>query len=101
MGHIAQLQQEVFDNMTDKGFDTTDPLKKIERVIGELEELKDAIKGGSPAEIDDEMADVFIESLGLAAILGVDAESAIPIKVAINKGRRYEKVDGELRKVEE
>ncbi len=101
MGELADMQRRVWDNMLAKGFDTTDPRKKLVRIRGELQELTEAWEGNEPpANVLEEAADVVIETLGLAAILGGDLEEAIVVKLAKNEGRKYKRVSGELVKEE-
>ena len=94
MGELADMQRRVWDNMLAKGFDTTDPRKKLVRIRGELQELTEAWEGNEPpANVLEEAADVVIETLGLAAILGGDLEKAIMAKLT---SREYKRVGGEL-----
>ena len=94
MGEVADMQRRVWDNMVNQGFDTTDPRKKLGRIRGELNELTEAWEGGKLLpEVLEETADVVIETLGLAAILGGDLEKAIMAKLT---SREYKRVGGEL-----
>ena len=47
------------------------------------------------------LADVAIYLLGLAEILGFDLEDQVLRKMEINRARRYQVVDGVLRRVQE
>ena len=47
----------------------------------------------------EELADIAIYLLGLAEILGIDLGREIEQKIAINHDRKYETVDGVLKRV--
>ena len=101
MGEVADMQRRVWDNMVNQGFDTTDPRKKLGRIRGELQELTESLEGGAPdKETLEEAADVVIETMGLAAMLGGDLEVAVLAKLDKNEARKYIEVTGQLVKEE-
>ncbi|PCI30233.1 hypothetical protein COB55_00430 [Candidatus Wolfebacteria bacterium] len=90
---LRQLQKEVYQNKIDKGFNTTDVAMEFCRAH---EELSEAFKKYNAKEdgVPEEMADVAIFLLGMAEMLNFDLEKEIVRKVAINKKRKYEKING-------
>lgn len=95
MGEVADFQDRVWQNMVTKGFNTTDPLAKIKRIRGELDELEEALKK-NPEHAPEELADVIIECIGLAAIIGAKTDRELDSKMSINEKRKYITVDGQL-----
>lgn len=97
---LKKIQKDVFQNKIEKGFNTTDINKEFCYIYGELGEAYDAYRkkeGG----LGEELADVTIYLLGLAEMLGLNLEEEIEKKVAKNKNRKYENVDGINIRIEE
>ena len=74
---MKEMQKEIFQNKLDKGFNITDVNMDF-------------------CLLYEELADIAIYLMGLSEILGIDLESEIEKKAAINKGRVYTVVEGVL-----
>lgn len=81
------------DNKIAKGFNTTDVNLEFGLTYGELAEAFEAYHKKLP-DLGEELADVAIYLLGLAAILKIDLEEQILKKVEKNKKRKYKKING-------
>lgn len=100
MAGIRELQRDVYQNKLDKGFNVTDVCKEFCYAFGELSEAFDAYNKRK-SDLGEELADVAIYLLGLAEILGVDLEAELLRKIEINRNRRYQTVDGVLKRIED
>ena len=94
---MKQIQKEVYQNKLEKGFNVTDVNKEFCLLYGEVAEAYDAWRK-KQTNVGEELADVAIYLMGISEILGVDLESEIEKKVAINKARVYKRVNGVLTK---
>jgi NTP pyrophosphatase (non-canonical NTP hydrolase) len=90
---LKKLQKEIYNNKVTKGFNITDINFEFGLTYGELAEAFEAYRKKSP-ELGEELADVVIYLLGLAAILNIDLEEEILKKVEKNKKREYKKING-------
>lgn len=88
---LKQLQKEVMRNKVDKGFNTTDMALEFCRAHEELSEAFAKYNKGEDG-LAEEFADVAIFLLGMCESLGFDLEKEIVRKVAINKNRKYKKM---------
>lgn len=88
---LKQLQKEVMRNKVEKGFNTTDMALEFCRAHEELSEAFAKYNKGE-AGVAEEFADVAIFLLGMCESLGFDLEKEIVRKVAINKNRKYKKI---------
>ncbi len=95
-----QLQKEVYQNKLDHHFNVTDVNMEFCHLYGEVGEAYTAYRKQKP-DLGEELADVAIYLLGLAEILGFDLEDQVLRKMEINRARRYQVVDGVLRRVQE
>ena len=94
---MKETQKEIYQNKLDKGFNVTDVSKEFCLLYGEVAEAYDAWRK-KKENVGEELADIAIYLMGLSEILGIDLESEIEKKVAINRDRVYQLVDGVLRK---
>jgi len=90
---LKKLQKDIYDNKVAKGFNTTDIHLEFCLTYGELAEAFTAYHKKLP-DLDEELADVVIYLLGLAAILNINLEDEILKKVEKNKKRKYKKING-------
>jgi NTP pyrophosphatase (non-canonical NTP hydrolase) len=90
---LRQLQKDIYHNKVNKGFNITDVNKEFGLTYGELAEAFSAYHQKLP-DLGEELADVAIYLLGLSAILKIDLEDEIIKKVAKNKNREYQKING-------
>ena len=97
---MKETQKEIYQNKLDKGFNVTDVNKEFCLLYGEVAEAYDAWRK-KKENVGEELADIAIYLMGLSEILGIDLESEIEKKVAINRDRVYQLVDGVLRKTTE
>lgn len=95
-----QLQKDVYRNKVDHGFNVTDVNLEFCYLYGELAEAHAAWRTRDQG-LGEELADVAIYLLGLSEILGYDLDEEVRKKMAVNKKRRYENVDGVLRRLED
>lgn len=95
--NLQEMQKAVYQNKVNKGFNITNVEKEFCLLYGEVAEAFDAYRK-KKEDVGEELADVAIYLLGLAEILGVDLTDEIEKKMAINKERTYEVVDGVLRR---
>ncbi|MFA6410098.1 MAG: MazG-like family protein [Candidatus Buchananbacteria bacterium] len=93
MVDLKKLQKNIYDNKVAKGFNVTDVNFEFGLTYGELAEAFSAYRKKLP-DLGEELADVVIYLLGLAAILNIDLEAEILKKVEKNKKREYEKING-------
>ena len=59
------------------GFDWPDAGGAMAKVEEELEEVREAVAGGDPARIEEEVGDLLFAAVNVARLLGVDAEQAL------------------------
>ena len=100
MADWKQLQKQVYQNKLDHGFNVTDINLEFCHLYGEVGEAFTAWRRKLP-DLGGELADVAFYLLGLSEILGYDLEVQVLKKMEINRRRKYEIVDGALRKVED
>ena len=97
---LKKIQQEIYQNKVNHGFNVTDVNKEFCLLYGEVGEAYDAYRKKKD-DLGSELADVAIYLLGLSEILDIDLETEIRNKMEINKKRIYKKVNGVNIKVEE
>lgn len=96
--NMNEMQKEIYQNKLNKGFNVTDVNKEFCLLYGEVAEAYDAWRKNK-ANVGEELADIAIYLMGLSEILGIDLESEMEKKIAVNKDRVYELVDGVLTKI--
>ena len=99
MVDMKALQQAVYQNKVDHGFNTTNVEFEFCLVYGELGEAYQAYLKHKQ-DLGEELADVAIYLLGISEILGIDLEQEILKKMEKNKKRIYKKVGNEYIKEE-
>ncbi len=85
---IQTIQQRIYQNKVDQQFNTTDVNAEFINIFKELAEAIDAYEN-SPASFGEELADIIIFAIGIAAISGIDVENEIMSKLDINEKRVY------------
>ena len=95
---IRVIQKVIYQNKVDKGFNTTDINKEFCLLYGEVSEAYEAWRKHE-SNIGEELADVAIYLLGLSEILGIDLEKEIESKIEVNKNRKYESIDGVIKRI--
>ncbi len=90
---LKKLQKDIYENKVTKGFNTTDVNLEFGLAYGELAEAFSAYHKKLP-DLGEELADVAIYLLGIAAILKINFEEEIVKKVEKNKKREYSKING-------
>ena len=95
---LHQLQQEIYQNKVNRGFNVTDVGKEIVLMAEELGELARAYKNSNklPAretdqrdEMIDAVGDLMIYCLGLCEMLEVDSQDVLRQIVENNKRRTH------------
>lgn len=66
--------QKIQQRVAKSGFDFSNAEEALDGLIGEIEELKQAIASKDDAHIAEEMGDVLFSSVNVARLLGLDAE---------------------------
>lgn len=99
MVDLKELQQKVYRNKVDHGFNTENVEFEFCLAYGEMAEAYQAYLKHKD-DLGEELADVAIYLLGISEILGIDLEQEILRKMEKNHKRTYIKVDGEYRKIE-
>ena len=100
MVDLKKLQEDVYQNKVNHGFNLTDINMEFCLAYGEMGEAYMAwLK--KKDDLGEELADVAIYLLGLSEILGIDLEKEILHKMDKNAKRVYKKVNGCMVKVEE
>lgn len=99
MVDMKHLQELVFQNKADHGFNTTNVEFEFCLAYGEMAEAYQAYLKHKP-DMGEELADVAIYLLGISEMLGIDLEQEILRKMEKNRKRIYKKVDGEYVKIE-
>ena len=95
---IKEMQKTVYQNKLDKGFNVTDINKEFCLLYGEVAEAYEAWRKKKD-DVGEELADIAIYLLGLAEILNIDLYNEIERKITINHDRKYETVNGALKRV--
>ena len=90
---INEMQKEIYQNKLNKGFNVTDVHEEFCLLYGEVAEAYDAWRKNKTT-VGEELADIAIYLMGLSEILDIEIEK----KMAINKDRVYQLVDGVLTK---
>jgi hypothetical protein len=85
---IRSGQKLAWENKVAKGFNMTDVPLEFCLLYGEVAEAFDAWRKGR-GDLGEELADVAIYLLGLAAMTGVDLQGEVEAKVAKNSSRVY------------
>ena len=96
--NLQELQKEIFQNKTNRKFNTTDVGKEIILMTEELGELARAYKNSNKKqaseinnreEIIDAIGDLMIYCFGLCEMLGVKSEDVLKKIVENNKNRTH------------
>ncbi|HLQ40724.1 MAG TPA: MazG-like family protein [Tetragenococcus sp.] len=97
---LKDYQAQILQNKRDHYFNTTNLETEFLLLYGEVSEAFRAYQ--QEENIGDELADVAIYLLGIAEILGIDLETEIIKKMAVNKKRKYQLNDqGYAKRVED
>ena len=95
---LKKLQEYVWQINLERGFNVTDPSKKLIMLLEEVGELAKAIRKTAGlkftdttkrTEVSEELADVQIVLLSLATMSGVDLYTAVKEKEAKNRKRAW------------
>ena len=98
MMDLKATQKVIYQNKRDKGFNIKDINKEFCLLYGEVSEAYEAWRK-QESSIGEELADVDIYLLGLSEILGIDLEKEIESKIEVNKNRKYESIDGVIKRI--
>jgi NTP pyrophosphatase (non-canonical NTP hydrolase) len=97
---LKQIQKDIWAHKKSRGFNTTNMEFEFGLTYGELAEAFDSWRK-KKGDVGEELADVMIYLLSLAEMNGVELEDELLWKIEKNKRRKYEKVNGVMRRVEE
>ena len=95
---LKATQKVIYQNKIDKGFNIKDINKEFCLLYGEVSEAYEAWRK-QESSIGEELTDVAIYLLGLSEILGIDLEKEIESKIEVNKNRKYESIDGVIKRI--
>ena len=96
---MKQMQERIYQNILDKGFNVTNVEGKFCLLYGEVAEAFDAYKK-KKEDLGLELADVAIYLMSIAEICGIDLEEQVIKKMEINENRVYKRINGVLVKME-
>jgi NTP pyrophosphatase (non-canonical NTP hydrolase) len=85
---IAHAQQAAWENKLAKGFNTTDVALEFGLLTAEVGEAFTAWRKGLP-DFGEELADVFLYTVALAQMNGIDLAAEVARKVEKNRRRTY------------
>lgn len=85
---LKEKQKEIFQNKINKGFNTTDVNKEFCYLYGEVAEAFDAFRK-KKEDLNEELADIAIFTMGIAEMLNINLEEAIKNKIVKNNKRKY------------
>lgn len=86
--NTKKIQERIYQNKIDKGFNTTDIPKEFCYLYSEVAEAFEAFRKGE-SNFGEELADVAIFLLGIAEIKNIDLGSEVLRKMEIIEKRRY------------
>lgn len=95
---LKKLQEYIWEMNKARGFNLTDPSKKLVMLMEEVGELAKATRKIAglkftdttlQTDVKEELADVQIVLLGLASMLEVDMDEAVRAKEAKNRDRTW------------
>lgn len=90
---LDEMQEKIWQNKLDKGFNTTNVEKEFCLLYGEVGEAYDAYRKGKD-DLGEELADIAIYLMGLSQMLNKNLSNEIENKMKINKNRVYKEVNG-------
>lgn len=93
MVDLKKLQEQIYQNKIEKGFNTTDVYKEFCLLHEEVAEACRAHYKKSP-DVGEELADVAIYLLALAEMLDINLEKEILKKIEKNEKRVYKRING-------
>jgi NTP pyrophosphatase (non-canonical NTP hydrolase) len=97
---LKKIQERIWQNKIDKGFNITNPELEFCLTYGELgEAFQSYLK--KKDDLGEEIADVVIYLLALAKMLDVDIEEEIKKKMDKNEKRKYKKINGVTTRVKD
>ena len=85
---LVEMQEKVWENKLEKGFNTTNVEKEFCLLTSEVGEAYMAYLRNKD-ELGSELADIGIYLMGLSQMLGYSLKDEIEKKMAINKNRKY------------
>ena len=85
---LIEMQEKVWENKLEKGFNTTNVEKEFCLLTTEVGEAYMAYLRNKD-ELGSELADIGIYLMGLSQMLGYSLKDEIEKKMAINKNRKY------------
>lgn len=89
--NLTELAAENHQNNINKGwYDNKPSIPELLCMIhSEVSEVTDAYRNSRDKEIGEELADIILRTLDLAAYMKIDIHSAVLNKLAFNKTREY------------
>lgn len=91
--NTKQIQERIYQNKIDKGFNITDIPKEFCYLYSEVAEAFEAFRKGE-SNFGEELADIAIFLLGIAEIKKIDLGAEIIQKMDIIEKRKYREQNG-------
>ena len=88
MSELQTIQQRIYQNKIHQQFNTSDINAEFINIIKELTEAIEAYENDLPS-FGEELADIIIFAIGIAAIANIDIEYELMNKLDINEKRTY------------
>ncbi len=85
---LLNLQKRIYQNKINKGFNITDIKEEFINIIKEIAEAIEAYEQSSDS-LGEELSDIIIYVIGIAAILNINIENELKQKVDIIEKREY------------
>lgn len=86
---LDQIQERIWQNKLNKGFNTTDPLREIAYLMGEFGEFAEGIRNPEREDILEAAVDMIIFVLGLFTLYKQTGSKHISLKLKLNTLRKY------------
>lgn len=90
---LTEIQERIYQNKINKGFNVTDIKEEFLNIIKEIAEAIEAYEQSSD-ELGEELSDIIIYVIGIAAILKIDIENELKKKVDVIEKRKYHQLNG-------
>lgn len=95
---LNSIQSRIYQNKLRNKFNVTDANLEFTNVLREVVEAIDAYNSNSP-ELGEELADIILFVIGIAAILNINIEHELISKLEINEHRQYKIEHGKFIKI--
>lgn len=88
LSELQTIQRRIYQNKIHQQFNTTDINIEFINIIKELTEAIEAYENDLPS-FGEELADIIIFAIGIAAIADIDIDHELMNKLDVNEKRKY------------